>query len=86
MYSHIEFWILDSNASFHLIPCKELLHNYVTTKFRKVHPTNDEPLDIIEKGEVHIKTTSKDAMEIVRCQTSSQTQEKSNFYELDGFR
>jgi len=54
--SPVESWILDSGASFHSTPSKELLHNYVAGNFGKVYLADDEPLDIMGKGEVHIKT------------------------------
>ena len=54
----IESWILDSGASFHSTSCKESLQNYVAGNFGKVYLADDEPLDIVEKGEVQLKTVN----------------------------
>ena len=56
--SPIESWILDSGASFHSTSCKELLHNYVAGKYGKVYLADNEPLEIIGKDEVHIRTAN----------------------------
>ena len=57
--SPIESWILDSGASFHSTSCKKSLQNYVAGNFRKVYLTDDEPLDIVGKGEIHLKTVNE---------------------------
>ncbi|XP_070004180.1 uncharacterized protein [Nicotiana sylvestris] len=44
-----------NGASFYSTSCKELLHNYIAGKFRKVYLADGEPLDIVGKCEVHIK-------------------------------
>ena len=51
VYSPIESWILE----FHSTSCKELLLNYVAGKYGKIYLTDNEPLEITENGEVHIK-------------------------------
>uniref|UniRef100_A0A803MF12 CCHC-type domain-containing protein n=1 Tax=Chenopodium quinoa TaxID=63459 RepID=A0A803MF12_CHEQI len=56
--SPIESWILDSGASFHSSPCKEIFQNFKSGKFGKVYLADDEPLDIVGKGDVMIKTSS----------------------------
>ena len=56
--SPIESWILDLGASFHSTSCKESLQNYVTGNFRKVYLSDDEPLEIVGKGDVQLKTAN----------------------------
>ncbi|KAE8692869.1 Detected protein of unknown function [Hibiscus syriacus] len=53
--SPIESWILDSWASFHSTPCKEIIENYVSCDFGKVHLANDETLKIVGKGDIRLK-------------------------------
>uniref|UniRef100_A0A803MM02 Retrovirus-related Pol polyprotein from transposon TNT 1-94-like beta-barrel domain-containing protein n=1 Tax=Chenopodium quinoa TaxID=63459 RepID=A0A803MM02_CHEQI len=50
--------ILDSGASFHYSPCKEIFQNFKSGKFEKVYLADDEPLDIMGKRDVMIKTSS----------------------------
>ncbi|XXG79495.1 hypothetical protein AAC387_Pa09g0546 [Persea americana] len=50
-----ESWVIDSGASFHAIAHKEYLKNYVQGDFGKVYLGDDEPCDIIGKGDVQIK-------------------------------
>ena len=57
--SPIESWILDSSATFLSTSCRELLHNYVARKYGKVYLADSEPLEIIWKCEVHIRTTNR---------------------------
>uniref|UniRef100_A0A803LDU0 Retrovirus-related Pol polyprotein from transposon TNT 1-94-like beta-barrel domain-containing protein n=1 Tax=Chenopodium quinoa TaxID=63459 RepID=A0A803LDU0_CHEQI len=56
--SPIASWILDSGASFHSSPCKEIFQNFKSDKFGKVYLVNDGLLDIVGKGDVMIKTSS----------------------------
>lgn len=53
--SPIESWILDSGASFHSTPCREIMENYVSGDFGKVHLADDEALKIVGKGDVRLK-------------------------------
>ncbi|KAL5761870.1 hypothetical protein ACOSP7_018134 [Xanthoceras sorbifolium] len=53
--SPIESWILDSGASFHATPCREIMENYVSGNFGKVHLADDETLKIVEKGDIRLK-------------------------------
>ena len=53
--SPIESWILDSGASFHAAPCQEIMENYVSGDFGKVHLADDETLKIIGKGDIRLK-------------------------------
>ncbi|KAE8711604.1 Detected protein of confused Function [Hibiscus syriacus] len=53
--SPIESWILDSGASFHSTPCREIMENYVSGGFRKVHLADDETLKIVGKGDIRLK-------------------------------
>lgn len=54
MDSHMESWILDFKASFHSTS-QECMLNNTAKNFGKVYQTNDEPLDIVEKCDDHIK-------------------------------
>ena len=53
--SLIESWILDSGASFHATPCQEIMENYVSGDFGKVHLADDETLKIVGKGDIILK-------------------------------
>ncbi|KAL5812783.1 hypothetical protein ACOSQ3_027733 [Xanthoceras sorbifolium] len=53
--SPIELWILDSGASFHATPCREIMENYVSGNFGKVHLADDETLKIVGKGDIRLK-------------------------------
>ena len=53
--SPIESWILDSGASFHSTPCREIMENYVSGDYGKVHLADDETLNIMGKGDVRVK-------------------------------
>ncbi|KAE8686024.1 cytochrome P450 71A9-like [Hibiscus syriacus] len=55
--SPIESWILDSGASFHSTPCQEIMENYVSGDFGKVHLADDETLKILD-GEGYSTTFS----------------------------
>ena len=56
--SLVESWILDSSASFHSSPCKELFQNFKSGNSGKVYLADNKALEIEEKGDVCIKTTS----------------------------
>ena len=56
MDSPIEFWILDSCASFHSSPNKELFRNFKSGNFEKVYHADNKDLKIEGKGDVYIKT------------------------------
>ncbi|KAE8685870.1 cytochrome P450 71A9-like [Hibiscus syriacus] len=51
----IESWILDSGATFHSTPCREIMENYVSGDFGKVHLADDETLKIVGKGDIRLK-------------------------------
>ncbi|KAE8728571.1 hypothetical protein F3Y22_tig00004205pilonHSYRG00041 [Hibiscus syriacus] len=53
--SPIESWILDLGASFHSTPYQEIMENYVSGDFGKVHLADDETLKIVEKGDIRLK-------------------------------
>ena len=59
MNSPVESWILDSVASFHSSPSKELFQNFKSGYFGKVYLANNKALKIEGKGNVCIKTTSE---------------------------
>ncbi|WCJ44212.1 Retrovirus-related Pol polyprotein from transposon TNT 1-94 [Euphorbia peplus] len=54
--SPVESWVLDSGASFHSCSSADLMENYTSGKFGKVYLADDEPLEIVGKGDVSIKT------------------------------
>ena len=49
---------MDSGASFHYSPSKELFHNFKSGNFGKVYLADNKALEIEENGDVCIKTTS----------------------------
>ncbi|KAE8664704.1 hypothetical protein F3Y22_tig00112738pilonHSYRG00095 [Hibiscus syriacus] len=51
----IESWILDSGASFHSTPCREIMENYVSCDFGNVHLASDETLKIVGKRDIRLK-------------------------------
>lgn len=51
----MESWILDSGASFHSTSQKECMMNYTAGNFEKIHLGDGESIDIVGKGDVHIK-------------------------------
>ncbi|KAE8698301.1 hypothetical protein F3Y22_tig00110599pilonHSYRG00009 [Hibiscus syriacus] len=53
--SLIESWILDSGASFHSALCREIMENYISGDFGKVHLADDETLKIVGKGDIRLK-------------------------------
>ncbi|VFQ92713.1 unnamed protein product [Cuscuta campestris] len=54
--SPVESWILDSGASFHSSPSKELFQNFKSGNFGKVYLADNKALVIEGKGDVSIKT------------------------------
>ena len=58
MNCQVESWILDSGASFHSSPSKELFQNFKSGSFGKVYLADNKALEIEGKGDVCIKTTS----------------------------
>ena len=57
--SSIESLILDSGASFHSSPNKELFWNFKSGNFEKVYLADNKDLEIKGKGDVCIKTPAK---------------------------
>lgn len=58
MENTVESWILDSSASFHSTPAKELMSNFIAGKHGKVYLADGEALSILGKGEVLIHSTN----------------------------
>ena len=56
MDSPIQSWILDSGASFHSSPNKELFQNFKSGSFEKVYLVDNKDLKIEGKEDVCIKT------------------------------
>ncbi|PHT67560.1 hypothetical protein T459_27047 [Capsicum annuum] len=59
MESPVESWILDSDASFHSSPSKEVFQNFKFKYFGKVYLANNKSLAIEGKGDVCIKTLAE---------------------------
>ena len=53
--SLVESWILDSKASFHYTSHHEIMENYFSGDFSKVHLADDETLKITGKGDIQVK-------------------------------
>jgi hypothetical protein len=56
--SPVDSWVIDSGASFHTIPSKELLYNYISGKFGKVYLADGKPLDIMGRGDIDIRSSN----------------------------
>ena len=56
MESLIEYWILDSGASFHLSQNKKLFQNFKYGNFEKTYLWNNKAFEIEGNGDVCIKT------------------------------
>ena len=69
--SSIESLILDSGASFHSFPNKELFQNFKSGNFEKVYLVDNKDLKIEEKWDVCIKNSNGKSVDIKRCQIYS---------------
>jgi hypothetical protein len=56
--SPLDSWVLDSGASFHTTPIREVLKNYVVGDFENVYLTDRTALDVMGKGGVRIRVHS----------------------------
>ncbi|RVX07359.1 Retrovirus-related Pol polyprotein from transposon TNT 1-94 [Vitis vinifera] len=52
--SPLDDWILDSGASFHTTPHREIIQNYVAGDFGKVYLADGSALDVVGLGDVRI--------------------------------
>ncbi|KAL6312513.1 hypothetical protein AAG906_033332 [Vitis piasezkii] len=52
--SPLDDWVLDSGASFHTTPHREIIQNYVVGDFGKVYLANGSALDVVGLGDVRI--------------------------------
>ena len=50
--SPLDDWVLDSGASFHTIPHREIIQNYVASDFGKVYLADGSALDVVGIGDV----------------------------------
>ena len=50
--SPLDDWVLDSGASFHITPHREIIQNYVADDFGKVYLADGATLDVVGIGEV----------------------------------
>ncbi|KAE8659940.1 hypothetical protein F3Y22_tig00116959pilonHSYRG00039 [Hibiscus syriacus] len=53
--SKLKFDDVRDLASFHSTPCQEIMENYVSGDFGKVHLADDETLKIVGKGDIRLK-------------------------------
>ncbi|RVW22925.1 Retrovirus-related Pol polyprotein from transposon TNT 1-94 [Vitis vinifera] len=52
--SPLDDWVLDSGASFHTTPHREIIQNYVAGDFGKVYLADGSALDVVGLGDVRI--------------------------------
>ena len=52
--SPLDDWILDSRASFHTTPHREIIQNYVVGDFGKVYLADGSALNVVDMGDVRI--------------------------------
>ena len=52
--SPLDDWVLDSGASFHTTPHREIIQNYVAGDFGKVYLADGSALDVVGLGDVWI--------------------------------
>ena len=52
--SPLDDWVLDSGASFHTTPHREIIQNYVAGNFGKVYLADGSNLDVVGMGNVRI--------------------------------
>nr|CAN76388.1 hypothetical protein VITISV_037906 [Vitis vinifera] len=52
--SPLDDWVLDSGASFHTTPYREIIQNYVAGDFGKVYLADGSTLDVVGIGDVRI--------------------------------
>ena len=50
--SPLDDWVLDSGSSFHTIPHREIIQNYVASDFGKVYLADGSALDVVGIGDV----------------------------------
>ncbi|CAM8913540.1 unnamed protein product [Rhodiola kirilowii] len=51
----LETWVLDSGASIHCCGNADILEHYTSGKFGKAYLANNEPLEIVGKGDIQVK-------------------------------
>lgn len=49
---------MDLGASLHTTAYQEIMENYVSKIYEKVYLANDEPLDIVNVGGIHLKMSN----------------------------
>ena len=52
--SPLDDWVLDSGASFHTTPHREIIQNYAAGDFGKVHLADGSALDVVGLRDVRI--------------------------------
>jgi len=54
--NNVDFWVMDSGASFHVTQNSETLHNLVIGDFGKVRLADNKTLDVMGMGDIVLKT------------------------------
>ena len=62
--SPLKTWVLDFGASFHSCISADVMKQYTPSKLGKVYLADDEPLEIVGKGDVRIKTPNGSMIEL----------------------
>ncbi|CAM9000198.1 unnamed protein product [Rhodiola kirilowii] len=62
--SPLESWVLDSGASFHSCSNADIMKHYRSGDFGKVYLADDEPLEVVGKGDVQIKAPNGSVLQL----------------------
>ena len=65
--SPIELWILDSGASFHSSPMRELFHDFKAKKLGKVYLADDKTLDMHGERRFGSQDCERENFKTARC-------------------
>ena len=59
-----ESWVIDSGASFHATFQQDIFQNYVKSVLRKVYLGDDEPCNIVGKGDVVVSPSNGSTLKL----------------------
>ena len=59
-----ESWVIDSSASFHVIVQHDIFQNYMKDELEKVYLRDDEPCNIVRKGDVMINLSNSSMLQL----------------------
>ncbi|CAM8956737.1 unnamed protein product [Rhodiola kirilowii] len=62
--SPLESWVLDSGASFHSCSNADIMKHYRSGDFGKVYLADDEPFEVMGKGDVQIKAPNGSVLQL----------------------